>query len=73
MFDISKKFNHKKVEPSEIRWEKTETMLESYKDWRQAFVMSINGLCEETVISEEQRDLLFERATDIYEALQSQR
>lgn len=73
MFDIAKIFNHKKAKPSEIRWEKTETMLESYKDWRQAFVTSINSLCEENVISEEQKNLLFEKATDIYEALQSQR
>lgn len=73
MFDITKIFNHKKAKPSEIRWEKTETMLESYKDWRQAFVTSINSLCEENVISEEQKNLLFEKATDIYEALQSQR
>lgn len=73
MFDIAKIFNHKKVNPSEIRWEKTETMLESYKDWRQAFVTSINSLCEENIISEEQKNLLFEKATDIYEALQSQR
>ena len=73
MFDIAKIFNHKKAKPSEIRWEKTETMLKSYKDWRQAFVTSINSLCEENVISEEQKNLLFEKATDIYEALQSQR
>ena len=73
MFDIAKILINKKVEPSEIRWEKTETMLESYKDWRQAFVTAINSLYEQNVISLEQKDLLFEKATETYEALQSQR
>lgn len=73
MFDIAKFLINKKVEPSEIRWEKTETMLESYKDWRQAFVTAINSLYEQNVISLEQKDLLFEKATETYEALQSQR
>lgn len=73
MFDIAKFLINKKVEPSEIRWEKTETMLESYKNWRQAFVIAINSLYEQNVISLEQKDLLFEKATEIYDALQSQR
>lgn len=73
MFDIAKFLINKKVEPSEIRWKKTETMLESYKNWRQAFVIAINSLYEQNVISLEQKDLLFEKATEIYDALQSQR